>query len=80
METTLKTCECSRTEQQVLYYYVHGLRETQIAKVFSRAETTIHTHIKNIFEKTGVKNGRELTSIYYEGCTIYELRNRIITL
>jgi DNA-binding CsgD family transcriptional regulator len=50
----------SRRELDVIYYLISGLSDDEIAEKLYISKLTVHTHIKNIYRKLGVKNRIEL--------------------
>lgn len=50
----------TKREKEILKYIASGLSTPEIAKKVSRAQSTINSHRKNLIEKTGVKNSKEL--------------------
>ena len=61
LETTLKTrFQLSRRELDVIYYLTRGLSDDEIGEKLYISRQTVHTHIKNIYKKLGVKSRIEL--------------------
>ena len=50
----------SRRELDVIYYLTRGLSDGEIAEKLYISKLTVHTHIKNIYSKLGVKSRIEL--------------------
>lgn len=50
----------TKREKEVLKLIANGCSTPEIAKQLNRAESTISSHRKNLIEKTGVKNSKEL--------------------
>ena len=61
LETTLKArFQLSRRELDVIYYLTRGLSDDEIGEKLCISRQTVHTHIKNIYKKLGVKSRIEL--------------------
>jgi DNA-binding CsgD family transcriptional regulator len=61
LETTLKArFQLSRRELDVIYYLTRGLSDDEIGEKLYISRQTVHTHIKNIYKKLGVKSRIEL--------------------
>ena len=61
VETTLQTrFRLSRRELDVIYYLTRGLSNDEIGEKLYISRQTVHTHIKNIYKKLGVKSRIEL--------------------
>jgi len=61
LETTLQTrSHLSRRELDVIYYLTRGLSDDEIGEKLYISRQTVHTHIKNIYKKLGVKSRIEL--------------------
>jgi DNA-binding CsgD family transcriptional regulator len=61
METTLQArFRLGRRELDVIYYLTRGLSDDEIAVKLYISKLTVHTHIKNIYRKLGVKSRIEL--------------------
>lgn len=61
LETTLQArFQLSRRELDVIYYLTRGLSEDEIGGRLYISKQTVHTHIKNIYKKLGVKSRIEL--------------------
>jgi DNA-binding NarL/FixJ family response regulator len=61
LETTLQArFQLSRRELDVIYYLTRGLSEDEIGGKLCISKQTVHTHIKNIYKKLGVKSRIEL--------------------
>ena len=61
LETTLKVrFQLSRRELDVIYYLTRGLSDDEIGEKLYISRQTVHTHIKNIYKKLGVKSRIEL--------------------
>lgn len=56
----------TKREKQVLKFIANGHTSNEIAKQLSIAKTTIETHRRNLIEKTGVKNSKELIKFAIE--------------
>ncbi|QHI36434.1 Oxygen regulatory protein NreC [Kordia antarctica] len=50
----------TQREKEILKFIGKGLSTPDIAEKLSRAQSTINSHRKNLIEKTGVKNSKEL--------------------
>jgi DNA-binding CsgD family transcriptional regulator len=50
----------SRRELDVIYYLISGLSDDEIAEKLYISKLTVHTHIKNIYRKLGIKSRIEL--------------------
>jgi len=60
----------SRRELDVIYYLISGLSCDEIAEKLYISKLTVHTHIKNIYRKLGIKSRIELyRRVVQEGCT-----------
>jgi DNA-binding CsgD family transcriptional regulator len=60
-QNTLKArFHLSRRELDILYYLIGGLSEDKIAEKLYISRQTVHTHIKNIYKKIGIKSRVEL--------------------
>jgi DNA-binding CsgD family transcriptional regulator len=61
LETTLQArFQLSRRELDVIYYLTRGLSDDEIGEKLCISRQTVHTHIKNIYRKLGVKSRIEL--------------------
>lgn len=61
LETTLQArFQLSRRELDVIYYLTRGLSDDEIGEKLCISRQTVHTHIKNIYKKLGVKSRIEL--------------------
>ena len=61
LETTLQArFQLSRRELDVIYYLTRGLSDDEIGEKLYISRQTVHTHIKNIYKKLGVKSRIEL--------------------
>jgi DNA-binding CsgD family transcriptional regulator len=61
LETTLQArFQLSRREIDVIYYLTRGLSDDEIGEKLYISRQTVHTHIKNIYKKLGVKSRIEL--------------------
>jgi DNA-binding CsgD family transcriptional regulator len=61
MENTLQArFQLSRRELDVIYYLTKGLSDDEIGEKLYISRQTVHTHIKNIYKKLGVKSRIEL--------------------
>jgi DNA-binding CsgD family transcriptional regulator len=61
LETTLQSrFQLSRRELDVIYYLTRGLSDDEIGEKLYISRQTVHTHIKNIYRKLGVKSRIEL--------------------
>jgi DNA-binding CsgD family transcriptional regulator len=64
LETTLQArFQLSRRELDVTHYLTRGLSDDEIGKKLYISRQTVHTHIKNIYRKLGVKSRIELYRI-----------------
>jgi len=64
LEVTLKSrFQLSRRELDVTHYLVRGLSDNEIGEKLYISRQTVHTHIKNIYRKLGVKSRIELYRI-----------------
>ena len=52
--------QLSRRELDVIYYLTRGLSDDEIGEKLCISRQTVHTHIKNIYKKLGVKSRIEL--------------------
>jgi DNA-binding NarL/FixJ family response regulator len=48
-------------ESEIVRYVASGLRNTEVAERLSITESTVKTHLNNIFQKLGVRDRLELT-------------------
>ena len=61
LEATLQArFSLSRRELDVIYYVTKGLSDDEIGEKLSISRQTVHTHIKNIYKKLGVRSRVEL--------------------
>lgn len=61
LEATLQArFQLSRRELDVIYYLTKGLSDDEIGEKLYISRQTVHTHIKNIYKKLGVKSRIEL--------------------
>jgi DNA-binding CsgD family transcriptional regulator len=61
LETTLQArFQLSRRELDVIHYLTRGLSDDEIGEKLYISKQTVHTHIKNIYKKLGVKSRIEL--------------------
>jgi DNA-binding CsgD family transcriptional regulator len=61
LETTLQArFQLSRRELDVIHYLTRGLSNDEIGEKLYISRQTVHTHIKNIYKKLGVKSRIEL--------------------
>lgn len=61
LETTLQArFQLSRRELDVIHYLTRGLSDDEIGEKLYISRQTVHTHIKNIYKKLGVKSRVEL--------------------
>jgi DNA-binding CsgD family transcriptional regulator len=61
LENTLQArFQLSRRELDVIYYLTRGLSDDEIGEKLYISRQTVHTHIKNIYKKLGVKSRIEL--------------------
>jgi DNA-binding CsgD family transcriptional regulator len=61
LETTLQArFQLTRRELDVIYYLTRGLSDDEIGEKLHISRQTVHTHIKNIYKKLGVKSRIEL--------------------
>jgi len=61
LETTLQArFQLSRRELDVIYYLTRGLSDNEIGEKLYISRQTVHTHVKNIYKKLGVKSRIEL--------------------
>jgi DNA-binding CsgD family transcriptional regulator len=61
LEATLQArFQLSRRELDVIYYLTRGLSDDEIGEKLCISRQTVHTHIKNIYKKLGVKSRIEL--------------------
>lgn len=61
LETTLQArFRLSRRELDIVYYLTRGLCDDEIGEKLYISRQTVHTHIKNIYKKLGVKSRIEL--------------------
>jgi DNA-binding CsgD family transcriptional regulator len=61
LEATLQArFQLSRRELDVIYYLTRGLSDDEIGEKLYISRQTVHTHIKNIYKKLGVKSRIEL--------------------
>ena len=61
LETTLQArFQLSRRELDVTHYLIRGLSDDEIGEKLCISRQTVHTHIKNIYKKLGVKSRIEL--------------------
>jgi DNA-binding CsgD family transcriptional regulator len=61
LETILQArFQLSRRELDVIYYLTRGLSDDEIGEKLCISRQTVHTHIKNIYKKLGVKSRIEL--------------------
>jgi DNA-binding CsgD family transcriptional regulator len=64
LEVTLQSrFQLSRRELDVTHYLVRGLSDNEIGEKLYISRQTVHTHIKNIYRKLGVKSRIELYRI-----------------
>jgi len=56
----------TKREKEVLRHIVRGRTSRQIGKILSIAPTTVDTHRRNLIDKTGVANSKELISFAIE--------------
>jgi DNA-binding CsgD family transcriptional regulator len=60
-ETSLQTrFKLSRRELDVIHYLIRGMSDNEIGEKLYISRQTVHTHIKNIYRKLGVKSRIEL--------------------
>jgi len=61
LETTLQArFQLGRRELDVIHYLTRGLSDDEIGEKLCISRQTVHTHIKNIYKKLGVKSRIEL--------------------
>jgi len=61
LETTLQArFQLTRRELDVIHYLTRGLSDDEIGEKLCISRQTVHTHIKNIYKKLGVKSRIEL--------------------
>jgi DNA-binding NarL/FixJ family response regulator len=53
--------ELTPRESEIVRYVASGLRNTEVAERLSITESTVKTHLNNIFQKLGVRDRLELT-------------------
>ena len=59
--------ELTGTEQMVYKLLVEGFNVTDIVKLMNVKESTIRSHLKNIFTKKEVSSQQELIVLHYRG-------------
>lgn len=56
--------DLSKREQDVLYFLLGGLTNTQIARELGVSEATVKFHVRNILKKTGCPNRNAVAKLY----------------
>ena len=68
-ELTERECHLTKREVDIAMCVRDGLTNRQISQKLSISEFTVGTHLKNIFEKTGIRNRTELAT-YITSCGV----------
>ena len=66
-------------ESQIVRYVADGLRNAEVAQRLSITESTVKSHLNNIFQKLGLRDRVELTHYAIRAGLVGLRRNRPVT-